>query len=100
MINKVHTIKFNDFMNGSYKNKPTKKNDTLYTISPLMFIDPSTLIIGGIVLGIVMLENFMESKGYYEEVERVQGWMSFVLPVGFIGGFIYYIAKSPVMSWL
>ncbi|MEK6449737.1 hypothetical protein, partial [Priestia aryabhattai] len=51
--------------------------------SPLAMLDPTILTIGGIVLGIAIIERILERWGVIDLVDQFAKVMRFILPVTF-----------------
>ncbi|MHC5324472.1 hypothetical protein ACYST1_23940 [Priestia megaterium] len=60
--------------------------------SPLAMLDPTILIIGGIVLGIAFIEQILERWGVIDLVDQFAKVMRFILPVTFYSALIYFFA--------
>lgn len=60
--------------------------------SPLAMLDPTILIIGGIVLGIAIIERILERWGVIDLVDQFAKVMRFILPVTFYSALIYFFA--------
>ncbi|MGG3569365.1 hypothetical protein ABET11_22205 [Priestia megaterium] len=60
--------------------------------SPLAMLDPTILTIGGIVLGIAIIERILERWGVIDLVDQFSKVMRFILPVTFYGALFYFIA--------
>jgi len=78
--------------------KPTlKRSRPLQTysfvpFSPLAMLDPTILIIGGIVLGVAIIERILERWGVIDLVDQFAKVMRFILPVTFYSALIYFFA--------
>jgi len=60
--------------------------------SPLAMLDPTILTIGGIVLGIAIIEHILERWGVIDLVDQFTKVMRFILPVTFYSALIYFFA--------
>ncbi|MFK7681877.1 hypothetical protein ACI3ER_27980 [Bacillus sp. Wb] len=60
--------------------------------SPLAMLDPTILTIGGIVLGIAIIERILERWGVIDLVDQFSRIMRFILPVTFYGALFYFFA--------
>jgi len=60
--------------------------------SPLAMLDPTILTIGGIVLGIAIIERILEQWGVIDLVDQFSKVMRFILPVTFYSALIYFFA--------
>ncbi len=60
--------------------------------SPLAMLDPTILTIGGIVLGIAIIERILERWGVIDLVDQFAKVMRFILPVTFYSALIYFFA--------
>jgi hypothetical protein len=60
--------------------------------SPLAMLDPTILAIGGIVLGIAIIERILERWGVIDLVDQFAKVMRFILPVTFYSALIYFFA--------
>jgi hypothetical protein len=60
--------------------------------SPLAMLDPTILTIGGIVLGIALIERILERWGVIDLVDQFGKIMRFILPVTFYSALIYFFA--------
>jgi len=58
--------------------------------SPLAMLDPTILTIGGIVLGITLIERILERWGVIDLVDQFAKVMRFILPVTFYSALIYF----------
>lgn len=90
---KVHTIKFADFMDGSYKARKINPNPTLYTVSPIAALDHTIIIIGAGLLSLALLEKVFERQGNYDVAEAIHTGMRLVIPcIAF--GFIWKLLMT------
>ena len=60
--------------------------------SPLAMLDPTILTIGGIVLGIAVIERILERWGVIDLVDQLAKVMRFILPVAFYSALFYFFA--------
>ncbi|RDZ10120.1 hypothetical protein C3744_23515 [Priestia megaterium] len=60
--------------------------------SPLAMLDPTILTIGGIVLGIAVIERILERWGVIDLVDQLAKVMRFILPVTFYSALLYFFA--------
>ncbi|MDN4634578.1 hypothetical protein QCD71_23995 [Sphingomonas sp. PsM26] len=60
--------------------------------SPLAMLDPTIITIGGIVLGIAIIECILERWGVIDLVDQFAKVMRFILPVTFYGALFYFFA--------
>ncbi|MGN7232807.1 hypothetical protein ACTHQ0_23790 [Priestia megaterium] len=60
--------------------------------SPLAMLDPTILTLGGIVLGIAIIERILERWGVIDLVDQFSKVMRFILPVTFYGALFYFFA--------
>jgi hypothetical protein len=55
-------------------------------------LDPTILTIGGIVLGIAIIERILERWGVIDLVDQLAKIMRFILPVAFYSALFYFFA--------
>ena len=92
MTSRVHTIKFDSFMDGSYKKIPNRvKAYSFVSVSPLAFLDPNIITFGAVILGIALAEKHLEKIGLYDVAEKIEGIIKFALPVGAFSYLTYFI---------
>jgi len=60
--------------------------------SPLAMLDPTILTLGGIVLGIAIIERILERWGVIDLVDQFAKVMRFILPVTFYSALLYFFA--------
>lgn len=91
---KVHTIRFQDFLDGSYKKaRKISPNPTLYSVSPIAALDPTILMIGAGLLSLALLEKIFERQGNYDVAEAIHTGMRLVIPcIAF--GFIWKLLTA------
>ncbi|GAB1786192.1 hypothetical protein [Priestia megaterium] len=58
--------------------------------SPFAMLDPTILTLGGIVLGIAIIERVLERWGVIDLVDQFAKVMRFILPVTFYSALIYF----------
>ncbi|USL45706.1 hypothetical protein [Priestia megaterium] len=63
---------------------------SLIPVSPLAMLDPTILTIGGIVLGIAIIERILVRWGVIDLVDQFAKVMRFILPVTFYSALIYF----------
>ena len=95
-MRKTHDIGFRSFLHKpsfkpSIKPRPFKAY-SFVPFSPLAMLDPTILTIGGIVLGIAMIERILERWGVIDLVDQFAKVMRFILPVTFYSALIYFFA--------
>ena len=78
-------------LNSSIKPRPFKTY-SFVPFSPLALLDPTILTIGGIVLGIAIIERILERWGVIDLVDQFAKVMRFILPVTFYGALFYFFA--------
>ena len=95
-MRKTHYITFRNFFNKPpFKpfTKPRPFNAYSFVpFSPLAMLDPTILTIGGIVLGIAIIEHILERWGVIDLVDQFTKVMRFILPVTFYSALIYFFA--------
>ena len=65
--------------------------------SPLAMLDPTILAIGGIILGIAIIERILEQWGVIDLVDQFAKVMRFILPVTFYSALIYFFCDIYVL---
>ncbi|USL39549.1 hypothetical protein [Priestia megaterium] len=60
--------------------------------SPFAMLDPTILTLGGIILGIALIERILERWGVIDLVDQFAKVMRFILPVTFYSTLIYFFA--------
>ena len=100
----VQRIPLTDFLDGSYKTKPVqkRKGKMVYSfiyINPSAFFDPTVCVIGGIVLGLAIVEKFLAANGHYNVVAKMELIRSIVFPAIAVFG-IGYVLSSVGGGWL
>ncbi|WP_455931208.1 hypothetical protein [Priestia aryabhattai] len=78
-------------LTSSIKPRPFKAY-SFVPFSPLAMLDPTILTIGGIVLGIAIIERILERWGVIDLVDQFARVMPFILPVTFYSALIYFFA--------
>jgi len=95
-MRKTHYIAFQNFFHKPSSKPSTKprpfKAYSFVPFSPLAMLDPTILTIGGIVLGIAIIERILERWGVIDLVDQFSKVMRFVLPVTFYGALFYFFA--------
>ncbi|CAK8583650.1 hypothetical protein BMEGG_05887 [Priestia megaterium] len=95
-MRKTHYITFRNFFHKSPSNPSTKprpfKAYSFVPFSPLAMLDPAILTIGGIVLGIAIIERILERWGVIDLSDQFAKVMRFILPVTFYSALIYFFA--------
>ncbi|MDR7246207.1 hypothetical protein [Priestia megaterium] len=61
--------------------------------SPLAMLDPTILTLGGIVLGIAIIERILERWGVIDLVDQFAKVMRFILPVTLYSALIYFFVN-------
>src|SRR5919205_1811806 len=93
-MRKTHDIGFRNFLHQpsfkpSTKHRPFKAY-SFVPFSPLAMLDPTILTIGGIVLGVAIIERILERWGVIDLVDQFAKVMRFILPVTFYSALIYF----------
>ncbi|MGZ0879482.1 hypothetical protein ACWZQY_026310 [Priestia megaterium] len=78
-------------LTSSIKPRPFKAY-SFVPFSPLAMLDPTILTIGGIVLGIAIIERILERWGVIDLVDQFAKVMRFILPVTFYSALFYFFA--------
>ena len=95
-MKKTESISLESFMNGSYKKVKRRSRPyraySFVPFSPLAMLDPTILTIGGIVLGVVLIERFLERLGVLDIADKISSVMRFLFPLTFFGAIIYFLA--------
>ncbi|MGU3397806.1 hypothetical protein ACNHOZ_26960 [Priestia sp. D51] len=95
-MRKTHDIGFRNFLHQPFFKPSTKprpfKAYSFVPFSPLAMLDPTILTIGGIVLGIAIIERILEGWGVIDLVDQFAKVMRFILPVTFYSALIYFFA--------
>ncbi len=88
-----------DFRNFCHKSSLTSsikprpfKTYSFVPFSPVAMLDPTILTLGGIVLGIAIIERILERWGVIDLVDQFEKVMRFILPVTFYGALLYFFA--------
>ncbi|MET1122111.1 hypothetical protein ABWU59_24575 [Priestia megaterium] len=68
------------------------KTYSFVPFSPLAMLDPTILTIGGIILGIAIIERILERWGVIDLVDQFGKIMRLILPVTFYSALIYFFA--------
>ena|SRR5690349_7084320 len=95
-MRKTHDSTFRNFFH-KLPSKPSIKPRpfnaySFVPFSPLAMLDPTILTIGGIVLGIAIIELILERWGVIDLVDQFVKVMRFILPVTFYSVLIYFFA--------
>ncbi|WP_407728537.1 hypothetical protein ACJMCD_28265 (plasmid) [Priestia megaterium] len=95
-MRKTHYNTFQKFFHKPSSNPSTKPRPfraySFVPFSPLAMLDPTILTIGGIVLGIAIIEQILERWGVIDLVDQFAKGMRFILPVTFYSALIYFFA--------
>ncbi|MGR6341986.1 hypothetical protein ACU5CE_29970 [Priestia megaterium] len=83
---------FSPFLKPPLKRLRPFKTYSFVPFSPLAMLDPTILTIGGIVLGIAIIERILERWGVIDLVDQFAKVMRFILPVTFYSALIYFFA--------
>ncbi|MBZ5483133.1 hypothetical protein JGU65_28645 [Bacillus sp. T_4] len=78
-------------LNSSIKSRPFKAY-SFVPFSPFAMLDPTILTIGGIILGIAIIERILERWGVIDLSDHFAKVMRFILPVTFYGALFYFFA--------
>ena len=78
-------------LSSSIKPRPFKAY-SFVPFSPFAMLDPTILTLGGIVLGIAIIERILERWGVIDLVDQFAKVMRFILPVTFYGALFYFFA--------
>jgi hypothetical protein len=103
MTTRRKTIKFKEFMDGSYKTYVPKRKSfkalSIVTVSPTAMLDPTIITFGGIVLLIALAERYSGSIGMYDAAEKIDKLMGLIFPVGALSFFLWFIFTNPFIAW-
>jgi hypothetical protein len=95
-MRKTHYIIFRNLFHKPSSKPSTKprpfKAYSFVPFSPLAMLDPTILTLGGIVLGIAIIERILERWGVIDLVDQFSKIMRFILPVTFYGALFYFFA--------
>ena len=95
-MRKTHYSTFRKFFHKPSFNPSTAPRPfraySFVPFSPLAMLDPTILTIGGIVLGIAIIERILERWGVIDLVDQFAKVMRFILPVTFYGALFYFFA--------
>lgn len=93
-MKKTESISLESFMNGSYKKVKRRSRPyraySFVPFSPLAMLDPTILTIGGIVLGIALIERLLERLGVLDIAENISSVIRFIMPVTIFGALLYF----------
>ncbi|MEK1830679.1 hypothetical protein AAAC51_21505 [Priestia megaterium] len=94
-MRKTHYNTFRNFFHKPPSKSSTKPRPfracSFVPFSPLAMLDPTILTIGGIVLGIAIIERILERWGVIDLVDQFARVMRFILPVTFYSALIYFL---------
>ncbi|WMX58106.1 hypothetical protein [Peribacillus sp. R9-11] len=84
-MRRKHTIELISFMDRSFKDKKKVKrkaspNINLYSVSPLMLLDPTICLMGVGLVSIALLEKFFEQQGNYDVAEALHTGFNIAIP--------------------
>ncbi|MGG2091101.1 hypothetical protein ABFY59_29915 [Priestia aryabhattai] len=95
-MRKTHYNTFQNFFHKPSSKPSTKPRPfraySFVPFSPLAMLDPTFLTIGGIILGIAIIERILERWGVIDLVDQFSKIMRFILPVTFYSALIYFFA--------
>ena len=95
-MRKTYDSTFRNFFHKPSSKPSTKprpfKAYSFVPFSPLAMLDPTILTLGGIVLGIAIIERILERWGVIDLVDQFSKVMRFILPVTFYSALIYFFA--------
>ncbi|MDO6851939.1 hypothetical protein Q4S57_29370 [Priestia megaterium] len=95
-MRKTQWFNFRNFFHKPSLTSPVKprpfKAYSFVPFSPFAMIDPTILTIGGIVLGIAVIERILERWGVLDLADQFGKVMRFILPVTFYGALFYFFA--------
>jgi len=95
-MRKTQWVNFRNFLHKPSSKPSTKprpfKAYSFVPFSPLAMLDPTILTIGGIVLGIAIIERILEGWGVIDLVDQFAKVMRFILPVAFYSALFYFFA--------
>ncbi|MUL34562.1 hypothetical protein [Priestia megaterium] len=95
-MRKIKWFTFRNFfhrssLTSSMKPRPVNAY-SFVPFSPVAMLDPTILTIGGVVLGIAIIERILERWGVIDLVDQFSKVMRFILPVTFYGALFYFFA--------
>ena len=94
---KTQTIKFSEFMDGSYKNKRKKEYKVnSFVISPLAFIDPVFCCIAGGFVAVAFIQKGLGISGNVAIAEAIGDFLEIAVPIISSGVFIYFLLTNPI----
>lgn len=99
---RIETINYHDFMRGQFKRGFSEKSDKAYsivTVSPLALFDPLVLGVAAGILGIVLLEKFLEGSSLFVLGEYLAKFIGVICPVALFGALIYFLMTNPFILW-
>ncbi|WP_427124773.1 hypothetical protein ACQCPP_12575 [Priestia megaterium] len=102
-MKKVQTISFSDFMDRSYQKVVQKKKPiraySLY-INPIVLFDPTVCVIGGIILGLALIEKLLIRQGNIDIAMVIQSVVHILFPLLTIGSLTYVLTHLPLVGWM
>ncbi|MEH7148385.1 hypothetical protein [Priestia megaterium] len=95
-MRKTQFITFRNFfhkpsLTSSIKPRPFKAY-SFVPFSPFAMLDPTILTLGGIVLGIAIIERILNRWGVIDLADQFEKVMRLILPVTFYGALFYFFA--------
>lgn len=95
---KTETIDFKEFIKNREPQReiPKEKNQptTLYSLSPLAFIDINFLLIGSGIVLIAVIEKALADSGMVTAAAIISGIFHIGFPIAALGSIYYVIASS------
>ena len=84
-MRRKHTIELHSFMDKSFKdkkkvNRKTSPNINLYSVSPLILLDPTICLMGVGLVSVALLEKFFEHQGNYDVAEALHTGFNIAIP--------------------
>ncbi|NGY80154.1 hypothetical protein F6Y02_37955 (plasmid) [Bacillus megaterium] len=93
-MRKTHYNTFRNFFHKPSSKPSTKPRPfraySFVPFSPLAMLDSTILTIGGIVLGVALIERILERWGVIDLVDQFSKVMRFILPVTFMGPYFTF----------
>ncbi|KPB03080.1 hypothetical protein [Bacillus sp. CHD6a] len=100
---RIETINYKDFMRGQHRfpNLKSKKQNvySIITVSPFALFDPLVLGVAAGILGIVLLEKFLEGSSLFVLGEYLAKFIGVICPVALFGALIYFLMTNPFILW-
>jgi len=95
-MRKTQRFNFRNFfhkpsLTSSIKPRPFKAY-SFVPFSPFAMLDPTILTLGGIVLGIAIIERILNRWGVIDLADQFEKVMRLILPVTFYGALFYFFA--------